>query len=117
VQNGKELNDFRRNSLDIEILSNLRLGFLENRDTSVTRVTNNNEQLLTAAVVVTVVVLLLRRTPLIAIRHTSTHLLKTPLHRSTIQSSPTMTVLLRPPMVLGAVLKKPVVLVHLTCHS
>jgi hypothetical protein len=41
VQKGKELNDFQRNSLDIEILSNLRFGTLEIRDTSVTRVTNN----------------------------------------------------------------------------
>ncbi len=38
---GKELNDFQRNPLDIEILSNLRFGSLEIRDTSVTRVTNN----------------------------------------------------------------------------
>ncbi len=37
---GKELNDFQRNSLDIEILSNLRFGSLEIRDTSVTTVTN-----------------------------------------------------------------------------
>ena len=37
---GKELNDFQRNPLDIEILSNLRFGSLEIRDTSVTRVTN-----------------------------------------------------------------------------
>jgi hypothetical protein len=37
----KELNDFQRNPLDIEILSNLRFGSLEIRDTSVTRVTNN----------------------------------------------------------------------------
>jgi hypothetical protein len=42
VQQGKELNDFQRNSLDIEILSNLRFGSLEIRDTSVTRVTNKN---------------------------------------------------------------------------
>ncbi len=41
VQKGKELNDFQTNSLDIEILSNLRFGSLEIRDTSVTRVTNN----------------------------------------------------------------------------
>ncbi len=41
VQKGKELNDFQRNLLDIEILSNLRFGSLEIRDTSVTRVTNN----------------------------------------------------------------------------
>jgi hypothetical protein len=34
----KELNDFQRNLLDIEILSNLRFGSLEIRDTSVTRV-------------------------------------------------------------------------------
>ncbi len=40
VQKGKELNDFQRNPLDIEILSNLRFGSLEIRDTSVTRVTN-----------------------------------------------------------------------------
>jgi hypothetical protein len=44
VQKGKELNDFQRIPLDIEILSNLRFGSLEIRDTSVTRVTNNNEQ-------------------------------------------------------------------------
>jgi hypothetical protein len=37
----KELNDFQRIPLDIEILSNLRFGSLEIRDTSVTRVTNN----------------------------------------------------------------------------
>jgi hypothetical protein len=37
----KELNDFQKNPLDIEILSNLRFGSLEIRDTSVTRVTNN----------------------------------------------------------------------------
>jgi hypothetical protein len=37
----KELNDLQRNPLDIEILSNLRFGSLEIRDTSVTRVTNN----------------------------------------------------------------------------
>jgi hypothetical protein len=41
VEKGKELNDFQRNLLDIEILSNLRFGSLEIRDTSVTRVTNN----------------------------------------------------------------------------
>ncbi len=41
MQKGKELNDFQRNPLDIEILSNLRFGSLEIRDTSVTRVTNN----------------------------------------------------------------------------
>jgi len=41
VQKGKELNDFQRIPLDIEILSNLRFGSLEIRDTSVTRVTNN----------------------------------------------------------------------------
>jgi hypothetical protein len=35
VQKGKELNDFQRNLLDIEILSNLRFGSLETRDTSV----------------------------------------------------------------------------------
>jgi hypothetical protein len=35
VQKGKELNDFQRNPLDIEILSNLRFGSLEIRDTSV----------------------------------------------------------------------------------
>jgi hypothetical protein len=40
VKKGKELNDFQRNLLDIEILSNLRFGSLEIRDTSVTRVTN-----------------------------------------------------------------------------
>jgi hypothetical protein len=38
MQKGKELNDFQRNPLDIEILSNLRFGSLEIRDTSVTRV-------------------------------------------------------------------------------
>ena len=37
----KALNDSQRNPLDIEILSNLRFGSLEIRDTSVTRVTNN----------------------------------------------------------------------------
>jgi hypothetical protein len=42
LQKGKELNDFQRNLLDIEILSNLRFGSLEIRDTSVTRVTNNS---------------------------------------------------------------------------
>jgi hypothetical protein len=42
VQKGKELNDFQRNPLDIEILSNLRFGSLEVRDTSVTKVTNKN---------------------------------------------------------------------------
>jgi hypothetical protein len=42
VQKGKELNDFQRNLLDIEILSNLRFDSLEIRDTSVTRVTNNS---------------------------------------------------------------------------
>jgi hypothetical protein len=41
VQKGEELNDFQRNLLDIEILSNLRFGSLEIRDPSVTRVTNN----------------------------------------------------------------------------
>ncbi len=41
VQKGKELNDFQRNPLDIEILSNLRFGSLEIRDTSVTRVTKD----------------------------------------------------------------------------
>jgi hypothetical protein len=41
VQKGKELNDFQRNILDIEILSNLRFDSLEIRDTSVTRVMNN----------------------------------------------------------------------------
>ncbi len=34
-QKAKELNDFQRNLLDIEILSNLRFGSLEIRDTSV----------------------------------------------------------------------------------
>jgi hypothetical protein len=43
VQKGKELNDFQRNLLDIEILSNLRFGSFEIRDTSVTRVTNKTE--------------------------------------------------------------------------
>ncbi len=47
VQKGKELNDFQRIPLDIEILSNLRFGSLEIRDTSVTRVTNNNSSLVT----------------------------------------------------------------------
>ena len=42
MQKGKELNDFQRNPLDIEILSNLRFGSLEIGDTSVTRVTNKN---------------------------------------------------------------------------
>ncbi len=42
MQKGKELNDFQRNPLDIEILSNLRFGSLEIRDTSITRVTNNS---------------------------------------------------------------------------
>jgi hypothetical protein len=37
VQKGKELNDFQRNYLDIEILSNLRFGSLEIRDTSASR--------------------------------------------------------------------------------
>ena len=41
MQKGKEQNDFQRNLLDIEILSNLRFGSIEIRDTSVTRVTNN----------------------------------------------------------------------------
>jgi hypothetical protein len=41
-EKGKELNDFQRNPLDIEILSNMRFGSLEIRDTSVTRVTNND---------------------------------------------------------------------------
>jgi hypothetical protein len=45
VEKGKELNDFQRNPLDIEILSNLRFGSLEIRDTSVTRVTNNDSNL------------------------------------------------------------------------
>ena len=40
VQKGKELNDLQRNPLDIKILSNLRFGSLEIRDTSVTTVTN-----------------------------------------------------------------------------
>jgi hypothetical protein len=47
VQKGKELNDFQRNLLDIEILSNLRFGSLEIRGTSVTRVTNNFSATLT----------------------------------------------------------------------
>jgi hypothetical protein len=42
VQKGKELNDFQRNPLEIEILSNLMFGSLEIRDTSVMRVTNKN---------------------------------------------------------------------------
>jgi hypothetical protein len=33
MQKGKELNDFQRNLLDIEIPSNLRFGFLKIRDT------------------------------------------------------------------------------------
>ena len=41
MQKGKELNEFQRNLLDVEILSNLRFGSLEIRDTSVTRVTIN----------------------------------------------------------------------------
>ena len=41
MQKGKELNDFQRIPLEIEILSSLRFGSLEIRDTSVTRVTNN----------------------------------------------------------------------------
>ncbi len=41
VLKGKELNDFQRYLLDIEIPSNLRFDSLEIRDTSVTRVTNN----------------------------------------------------------------------------
>ena len=43
MQKGKELNDFQRIPHEIEILSNLRFGSLEIRDTSVTRVTNNDE--------------------------------------------------------------------------
>jgi hypothetical protein len=46
VHKGKELNDFQRNPLDIEILSNLRFGSLEIRDTSVTRVTSNFHKLI-----------------------------------------------------------------------
>jgi hypothetical protein len=42
VQKGKKLDDFQRNLLDIEILSNLRFGSLEIRNTSGTRVTNKN---------------------------------------------------------------------------
>ena len=41
MQKEKELNDFQRIPLEIEIVSNLRFGSLEIRDTSVTRVTNN----------------------------------------------------------------------------
>jgi hypothetical protein len=41
----KELNDLQRIPLDIEILSNLRFGSLEIRDTSVTRVTNKFSQI------------------------------------------------------------------------
>ena len=41
MEKGKELNDFQRNPLEIDILSNLRFGSLEIRDPSVTRVTNN----------------------------------------------------------------------------
>ena len=40
MQKGKELNDFQRIPQEIEIISNLRFGSLEIRDTSVTRVTN-----------------------------------------------------------------------------
>ena len=40
MQKGKEQNDFQRNLLDIEILSNLMFNSLEIRDTSVARVTN-----------------------------------------------------------------------------
>ena len=40
MQKGKELNDFQRIPLEIEMLSNLRFGSLEIRDTSFTRVTN-----------------------------------------------------------------------------
>jgi hypothetical protein len=43
VQKGKELNDFQRNLLDIEILSNLRFGSLEIRETSVSRVMSSAE--------------------------------------------------------------------------
>jgi len=46
MQKGKELNDFQRISLEIEILSNLRFGSLEIRDTSVTRVTNKFAKIL-----------------------------------------------------------------------
>jgi hypothetical protein len=49
-QKGKELNDFQRNPLDIEILSNLRFGSLEIRDTSVTTVTNNSSTVKTLGV-------------------------------------------------------------------
>ncbi len=65
--------------------------------------------------------------PQLEIRHTSTPLLKTPLRRSTIPSSPAMSVPLRPPMVLlafltfpgdlGAVLNNPSVLALLPCHT
>ena len=36
MQKGKELNDFQRNLLDIEILSNLRFDSLEIRDMQIT---------------------------------------------------------------------------------
>ncbi len=42
MEKGKELNDFQRNLLDRENLSNLRFGSLEIRDTSITRVTNSS---------------------------------------------------------------------------
>jgi hypothetical protein len=50
VHKGKELNDFQRNLLDIEILSNLRVGSLEIRDTKVsfTRATESRDMLNTS---------------------------------------------------------------------
>ncbi len=42
MQKAKELNDFQRIPLEIEILSNLRFDSHEIRDTSVTRVTNKS---------------------------------------------------------------------------
>ena len=42
MQKEKELNDFQRIPLEIEIVSNLRFDSLEIRDTSNTRVTNKN---------------------------------------------------------------------------
>jgi hypothetical protein len=60
--------------------------------------------LITVTVVVPVVVLMILLKPLLEIRHTSTHLLKTPFRRSTIPNSPSMNILLRSPMVLVAVL-------------
>ena len=56
MQKGKELNDFQRNPLDIEILSNLRFDSLEIRDTSITRVTNKNNAKLSRRRAMTVVI-------------------------------------------------------------